>query len=176
MPEIIITVRASRQAVRAAIESIPQEMMAGSTTANNMMLRAGNSLLLRVQRAFQAKMHGGTDETGLRWAPLAPSTVARARKNRIRPLEILRDTSQLLASLTPNSGSPDQVARADRGEVKLGTKRRGAIFHHEGTRNLPQRRLWPQVAKWPDSWWRDVLEAIRAGAVEIAVQLIRDAR
>jgi hypothetical protein len=44
-------------------------------------IRAGNALLSKVQQAFVVKARGGVGEDGIKWAPLAPSTVAaRLRK------------------------------------------------------------------------------------------------
>lgn len=93
-----------------------------------------------------------------------------------RRAEILRDTGQLLDSLSPNSGSPEQVLRVGRGEIVVGTNRKGAMAHHHGIPGkLPQRRLWPEPGKWPASWWKDVLHEIKQGMVELIVQNVRNA-
>ncbi len=93
-----------------------------------------------------------------------------------RKVEILRDTGVLLNSLSPGVGSGNQVLRVGRGEVVVGTNVPYARFHHERTRRIPQRRLWPEPSRWPSSWWRDILEQARAGVLDIAAQLIGGAK
>lgn len=39
--------------------------------------RMGNALLSKIQQAFIVKSRGGTDECGIKWPPLAPSTIRR---------------------------------------------------------------------------------------------------
>lgn len=91
-----------------------------------------------------------------------------------RKVEILRDTGLLLNSLSPGTGAPEQVFRTERGAVTIGTNRKGARGHHEGIPGkLPQRRLWPEVNKWPALWWRDIEDQIKQGLVDIAIQLIK---
>jgi hypothetical protein len=91
-----------------------------------------------------------------------------------RRVEILRDTGLLLNSLSPGYGGPEQVLRTGRGEVVVGTNRKGAAAHHEGVPGrLPQRRLWPEPSRWPASWWRDILEAARGGLIDLTLSVIR---
>lgn len=94
----------------------------------------------------------------------------------MQKVDILRDTGELLESLTPHSGSSRSVFRILPGEVELGTKRPHALSHHLGdpSRNLPQRRLWTDPEKWPDSWWYDILLELQSGVVELAIQTARD--
>lgn len=93
-----------------------------------------------------------------------------------RQVDILRDTGMLLNSLSPGVASNEQVFRIGNGEVIVGTNRKGAAAHHEGTSRIPQRRLWPEPSKWPPSWWQDIVEQARIGLIDIAAQLMRDAR
>ncbi len=90
-------------------------------------------------------------------------------------VDILRDTGLLLNSLSPGVPSGEQVFRLGRGEVIVGTNRKWARVHHEGSRNgrIPQRRLWPNPIRWPASWYTDILEQARAGLADIAVLLIK---
>lgn len=91
-----------------------------------------------------------------------------------RKVEILRDTGLLLNSLSPGTGSPEQVFRVQPGAVIVGTNRKGASGHHNGIPGrLPQRRLWPDPSNWPESWWADILQAAKEGILDIAQQLIR---
>jgi hypothetical protein len=71
---------------------------------------------------------------------------------------ILRDTDQLLNSF--------QV-RIEGGEIVISTNRKGAGAHHYGVPGkLPQRRLWPEPGRWPQSWWLDVATSIRDSLLE----------
>lgn len=88
---------------------------------------------------------------------------------------ILQDSGRLLQSLTPNSGSADQILKVDRGSVTVGTKRPGAMAHHYGSppRGLPQRKLWPDTQDWPASWWKDITKEVQQGLVEILVDTLK---
>ncbi len=91
-----------------------------------------------------------------------------------RNVEILRDTGLLLNSLSPGSGTPEQVFKVGGGAVTVGTNRKGAAGHHNGIPGrLPQRRLWPSPGKWPKNWWDDLLATVREGILEMATQRIR---
>jgi hypothetical protein len=172
MSEVTIHVLATRDAVREAIARIPQEALAGGALANGMMARAGLALLGRVKRAYIAKARGGTDEAGGRWVPLKPATIARRRGRgkggATRSVEILRNTGVLLNSM--------HVADAGHGGVSVVAGARYTKWHHMGTAKLPQRRLWPEPSKWPDSWWADITDQVSGGIAAIAVELARDAR
>lgn len=88
-------------------------------------------------------------------------------------VEILRDLSLLYNSLTP-AAQPDsatsspprqqlQIFKVGSGSVTLGTRRKWAWTHHNGTRTIPQRRLWPETEKWPAEWWGLILgQAVQA--------------
>lgn len=99
-------------------------------------------------------------------------------------VEILRDTGLLINSLTPGIDvssmasvppkKPHQVFQLGKGEVIIGTNRKGAAAHHHGVPGrLPQRRLWPEPRKWPRSWWQDALEQARQGLIHIAIYFLR---
>lgn len=91
-------------------------------------------------------------------------------------VDILRDTGLLLNSLSPGVQSGNQVFRVKGGEVVVGTNRKGAAAHHNGTARIPQRRLWPSVNSWPTAWWNDLLEQLKAGLVVITAQLVKGVR
>lgn len=91
-----------------------------------------------------------------------------------RQVEILRDTGLLLNSLSPGVASSERVFRVGRGEVIVGTNRRGAARHHRGVPGrLPQRRLWPPPRKWPSTWWQDMLKQLAQGALDLATLVAR---
>lgn len=91
-------------------------------------------------------------------------------------IDILRDTGELMESLTPRSGSARAIFRVLPGQVELGTSRPHALAHHLGVPkiNLPQRRLWPPIDRFPDSWWYDILSEIQSGVVELTLQVVRE--
>ena len=63
-------VAAVRRAVRGAVRDRPD-------VAEQALLPGAVALLGKVHAAFLAKSRGGTDEAGIRWAPLTRATVAR---------------------------------------------------------------------------------------------------
>lgn len=90
-------------------------------------------------------------------------------------VDVLRDTNELMNSLTPNSGSSKSIFRVLPGEVEVGTNRDHAITHHKGIPGkLPQRRLWPSVNRWPDNWWYDILSEVQDGIVGLTIQAINE--
>jgi hypothetical protein len=94
-----------------------------------------------------------------------------------RQVEILRDTDDLLKSLSPGEGTTHSIRRVGPGEVIVGTSREGAAAHHDGapSRNLPQRRLWPEPGRWPVSWWRAIAAEVVAGLLDAAKALVQGA-
>lgn len=180
MAENVVYIRATRAAVRQAIAKIPAAAMGdhgAKAAADALMTRCGLVAKSRIYRAFITKSRGGTDEAGERWEPLAPSTIARRRHGKVRSnsVDILRDTGLLLNTFSPGIESALSVFRIGRGEVIVGTNRKWAGVHHEGSKDgrIPQRRLWPEPRNWPASWWIDITEQARAGLVDIAEFLIK---
>ncbi|NEP15199.1 MAG: hypothetical protein F6K14_34530 [Symploca sp. SIO2C1] len=72
-----------------------------------------------------------TDPDGVRWAALAPSTLAQKRRLGY-PDNILTRTGKMRNSV---------VAIADARSVLIGVDVPYAIFHQQGTRKMPQRRI-----------------------------------
>src|SRR5437868_10069394 len=140
---IIVRTRLSRAEARRVIAALPAVASgrAPDTTgeARRMQLAIGAVALSLVKQAFVQKSEGRADEAGLRWEPLAPSTVAKRRKGRGQgaPL-ILRDTGLLFNSLSPGIS-----ARPNPGQVIVGTNDPKAAWHHRGTTTIPARPLWP---------------------------------
>jgi hypothetical protein len=151
-------------------------------------LRAATALLGRIKTAFVVKARGGTDAAGDRWKPLSPYTIARRRRGRGKDfqasdVEILRDTGELLTSLTPKvvvgdtpPVVPKQVFRLEHASVIIGTNREWALDQHEGRPHrvppLPQRRLWPAPNRWPSSWWKELAEQGRDGLLAVLLFLL----
>jgi hypothetical protein len=84
-----IYLRMSREKVRAAVRELPG-IVAGNqpdpTGAVRELLEAlGLQFLTLVKLAFVEKSSGGTDEAGIKWAPLKKETVAYSRKHPGRP-------------------------------------------------------------------------------------------
>lgn len=69
------------------IAALIPDMVAGTAAdsygvVRGIQLRAGVALLSEVQRAFLTKSRGGTGSDGIKWAPLAPQTIANRRTTR----------------------------------------------------------------------------------------------
>jgi hypothetical protein len=139
-------------------------------------------------RQFKAKFGGNKS-----LAAATAWTVLRTEQPGIRtimdkwgakPADILRDTGVLLNSLSPGTTAdavpmsppkkPHQVFKCLPGEVILGTNRRGADKHHKGQPpRFPQRRLWPDPGRWPQSWWNDCLGQLRQGILAVVLYLLK---
>ncbi len=85
MAETIVYVRATRAAVRQAVDHSPQQARSTGAAAKAMMVRCGTVALGRIMRAFIEKSRGGTDEAGDSWKPLKPTTIAYGRRHRKKP-------------------------------------------------------------------------------------------
>jgi len=171
MPEITVTVPAGTTVaqVHAIIARLPRMVAAGGAKVEAAMKVVGNNILTNVVRAFHTKSAGGTDEAGERWASLSPLTVIRKRGR----TDILKDKDELVESLTPNSGSSNQVFKINGATGAFGTRRKWAHIHHRGSLRIRQRRLWPTLKRWPRKWKMDVLRPIRDAAVELLVDALR---
>lgn len=191
MTQHIVYTTGTRAAVTLAIAHLPGVASAGGSASNSIMQEVADVLLKHISEAFIVKSRGGTDETGERWAPLSPKTIASRlrKKSKVRhptppfdkyarsQVDILRDTGKLLKSLTPYTSSSEKVFSVSQSSVIIGTRRKGAAAHHRGIPGrLPQRRLWPPQSNWPSSWWSDILEVTRKGVVSTLTDLIRGAR
>lgn len=78
--ETTVYVQVSKAEVLRILNSVPSEAVKGGP-ADAILVGAGTATLRRIESAFLVKSRGGTDETGERWAPLSPATIAwRIRK------------------------------------------------------------------------------------------------
>lgn len=181
MAEIIVRFNGSRADVRRLVGTIPKRATGNSRVMNTALRNSATVLMNHIRTAFLVKTKGGTDQAGLRWAPLSPRTVANRSKKRPRfkglkgaRTDILIETGELLKSLTPKARNPHTVLRAGLGQVILGTSRKWARTHHKGAPKLriPQRRLWPVPARWPHTWKQELLGTVREGIVNLIINTL----
>lgn len=76
-----VRVRATREEVVNAVSHLTRAVRAPGAVQAALLTRLGMTLLGRISKAFVMKARGGTDEAGLKWQPLAPSTVAYKRRH-----------------------------------------------------------------------------------------------
>lgn len=92
-----------------------------------------------------------------------------------RQVDILRDTGELLRSLTPGvddrpSDADGQVFEVPSGRVIVGTNKKP--WHHQGGPHLPKRLLWPESGEIPERWWPSIRRAIRSGIEQAVRELL----
>lgn len=74
-------VNSSEAALIASIIKVPLAIREENLITRRALTNVGLAILKKIRDAFIIKSKGGTDESGDRWAPLAPSTIAqRLRK------------------------------------------------------------------------------------------------
>ncbi len=191
MATITIRTRKSREEVLEILRNLPKTIKTRTPATQRTLVRTGLATLQVISLSFIAKSQGHTDAAGLRWVPLAPTTVdIRRRKGPPKPgpsprrslYDIMRESGLLIVSLSPGATPssapimsprvPKQVFHVGKGYVKVGTARKYARLSHEGRPPLPQRRLWAAPARWPSSFWSVILKEAAAGiAGVIAEQL-----
>lgn len=97
-----------------------------------------------------------------------------------RKVDILRDTGELLRSLSPGvddrpSGADGQVFKVPSGRVIVGTNKKP--WHQDGIPGkLPARRLWPVDGTIPPAWWEPVQKAGVRGLAKVIELLIANWR
>ena len=82
------------------------------------------------------------------------------------PVEILRDTGLLLNTLSPGSGSADQILRPEPGKVTVGSDLKKAGRLHK------DRPLWPD-GDLPASWWQRLSDTLGDGIGLVIGGLLR---
>lgn len=168
-----VRVRASRANVKRLLRTLPK-VLAGegadvTGAAKSLSMRLGMVALSLVKQAFVEKSEGRADESGLRWLPLAPSTIAGRRKGpgTGKPL-IGRDVGILFNSLSP--GNPSNVLDARAGLASVGTSVPYAQWFHK------VRPLWPKPSNWPKRWLQVLANQLAQGAAVAAAELAKGAR
>jgi hypothetical protein len=116
--------------------------------------KMAEALLGKIHEAYEIKKRGGTDEFGIEWPELAPSTIRR-KGHAI----IMVEEGELLESLRPGSGHADQILRLGPGWLEVGSDRSTPggtpliTIHARGGPHLPVRRvLPPEGAELPAAW------------------------
>jgi hypothetical protein len=179
------TIRVKNRAqVTRAVEGLARACAGNTPAARDMRRAMGQALLERIADNYRRRARGGTDQNGLKWAPLKKSTIKRKAKWADRAfkqgkavvggIEVMRETDALLDSLTFHGVSPYQIFRILPGAVEVGSKVRYALDHHRGVPpNLPARPLWADPALWRPSWWRPIPKAAGQGAARVLQEMLR---
>lgn len=102
---------------------------------------------------FVTKSRGGTGTDGIRWPPLAASTLARRRKKG-RGAAIMLDTGAMMRSVHAGGEGPGRVTlTCGRPLLQRGVPGR-----------LPARPVWPLDGHLPPAWRDRVRSALREAA------------
>ena len=192
-----VTFRGTPRALRKLLLDLPK-LLAGKVpdpygVVRGFKVRVASALLSQVQQDFVRKARGGTGRDGVKWLPLAASTVAarlrkagggaktgkgkgKAKGKYAGSVEILRDTGELFRSLSPGvedrpSNAPGQVLRTTTNRIVVGTNKK--TWHQKGTKRLPARRLWPADGKIPPAWRPAVKAAMKRGVAAIVTEYVR---
>lgn len=176
MQVITIRVRGNRQGVKRLLSTLPAVLSGdvADTTglARSLAMRLGMVALSLVKQAFVEKASGGMDESGMRWVPLKPGTIAGRRKGtNVGSVQILRDTGILLNSFSP--GDPHNVLDARSGLASVGTSCPYARYQHEGTATIPARPLWPKPKDWSKRWLEALAKEMVNGVAALAVKVLK---
>lgn len=132
---------------------------------------------------LKAKYGLSDREASARAASIAWATLKReGAKTKLevlggRQVETLRDTGELLRSLSPGvedrpSGAEGQVFRTEPGRVIVGTNKKP--WHHRGIPGrLPARHLWPPDGDLPPAWWEALLGVAQRGTLRALVLVLQ---
>lgn len=89
-----IHTRSTTYKINKSILSIPDKFRSGSRIGQATLKNVAVAILRKISGAFITKSYSGTDESGLRWAPLSPLTVAaRAYSTKRTRTEKRRDSN-----------------------------------------------------------------------------------
>lgn len=148
MTAVRVTFRGTREQLTALLRQVPATLAGRlpdpTGTVQGLQLRVGMTALSLIRQAFVVKSRGGTDEAGLKWAPLAPSTIARRRlgpgdrksttlKARAPQLSekerraIARDARDREALLVARGVSPGRARGLGRAQAEAAGRARGLV-------------------------------------------------
>jgi hypothetical protein len=103
---------------------------------------------------------------GRRWAPWAPSTLAKRIRKGNAAQGLMRDSDHLFRALLARRDVDARLRLTQRGiRLQLNTSVPYAIYHQVGTRFMPERQVIPDPL--PRAFLQDVRAAIRQYVVEL---------
>lgn len=181
--------RGTREELQQLLGSVPQ-VLAGRLPdpyglGRLLNFRLANAMLSQVQQDFKRKARGEVGKDGVKWAPLAPSTIrkrmAKERKaqgNRktskrfVGQFEIGIDTARMIRSLAAGvteaalPTNPDTVILSALASISVGTNVPYAEYFHAGRGSKqPARPIVPLDGTIPAAWWPAILSAGARGVV-----------
>lgn len=196
-----VVFRGSRQELDELLASVPQ-ILAGRVPdrlgiTQLVGFRMANAMLSQVQQDFIRKSRGETGKDGVKWAPLAPSTIKRrlAKERKAQKgnkkgkkastkflgrFDIGRDTARLLRSLAAGKlvgqapGNPDTSVTSALAVIAVGTNVPYAEWFHKGRGKVqPPRPIVPVDGSIPQAWWPAILGAGSRGIAEAIILMAR---
>ena len=195
-----VVFRGSRRELDEILASVPQ-ILAGRIPDPLGITRLvgftmANSMLTQVYQDFVRKSRGEVGKDGVKWAPLAASTIAKrmAKERKLQPktkrakkpkadpkfaerFDIGRDTTRLLRSLVAGRidqvpGNPDTSVTAAMAVIAVGTNVPYAKWFREGRGKVqPARPVVPLDGTIPAAWWLAILGAGSRG-VSAAIAML----
>ncbi len=126
MIQSTIHAKSTTQVIRDAIAEVPGAAELGSLGIQEALQACGMSVLWHIRQAFIVKSTGGTDEAGLRWAPLAASTLAaRKRKYGARRKQKRDSKGRFTSEESPAARRMRLIIRS-RGRIPVHDRRPGS--------------------------------------------------
>ena len=178
--------RGSRSEARQVARALAEALARGGdpNLARSVFTVLGLAALSDIKADFIRKARGEVGEDGVKWAPLAESTLKRRRGGGAGGVEILRDTSVLLNSISPGQisggannlsyskpngdGGAEQVFHHLENGVVVGTNVTYGVYHQNGTKHMPARPFLPDGQKipreWKQRWLKAAMQAVRIAA------------
>jgi hypothetical protein len=161
--------RGSHASLLVALERLPAVLSGREPDPHKLgelfLTVIGNRILDLIQHDFRTKSDGGVGLDGIRWLELKEATLERRRRKGIDGEQILKETGELYASLTPSQsddpGAPrpvGQVFDLSPGRVTVGTEGTKADVHQYGSGRVPARPIVPDSS--PSGWEHEIDDAV----------------